>query len=245
MSDRSAASATQPDLPSPIGEHPLDVLLTPERARRYRQVLARRTGRLAVVVEDCHDPHNATAVVRTCDAFGVQELHVTTARNSFKINRNVSQGTDHYVDLHVHTGITAAIVELRSRGFRVLVSDLAETAEHDPDRLADVLDASPLALVFGNEGDGVSAEARGAADGNFLIPMVGFTQSLNLSVSVAVTLFAVRRRALVENRPGDLPPQQQRELYERWVHARKGRAAELVMRREHGRHGEDLETYRA
>ena len=78
MKDKQVGSVELPP-------HPLDELLTPERAAKYRAVLARRTRRLVVVIEDCHDPHNATAVVRTADAFGLQEVHVTTARSAFKV----------------------------------------------------------------------------------------------------------------------------------------------------------------
>src|ERR1700677_549798 len=96
-----ASGPVRADLPSPIPPHALEGLITVQRARKYRQVLARRTGRIAVVVEDCFDPHNATAIIRTCDAFGVHRVVVTTARNAFKINAKISQGSHHYVDLRV------------------------------------------------------------------------------------------------------------------------------------------------
>lgn len=234
------------DLPSPIPPHPLDALLTPERARKFRQVLARRTGRIAVVIEDCHDPHNATAIVRTCDAFGIAEVHVVTSRNTFKVNRQVSQGSHHWVDLHVHAGIADAYAVLRARGFRILVSDLAAGAVVGPQELRSQLAAQPLALVFGNEGAGVSRDATAGADGCFLIPMIGFPQSLNLSVSVAVTLYALRSRELTEDLPGDLSSERQQAVYERWVRAHKGESiCDLVMQRVSGRHGEDLDVIKA
>ncbi len=235
----------QRDLPSPVGPHPLDALLTPERARRLRQVLSRRTGRITVVIEDSYDPHNATAIVRTCDAFGLSELHVTTARNAFKVNTRVSQGTHRYLDLHIHADITAAYAALRARGFRILVSDLSADATVGPENLRAAAVDAPLALVFGNEGSGVTPAASAGADGFFLIPMAGFAQSLNVSVSVAVTLYALRGPELSADAAGDLPPERQRALFEQWVHDHKGRAAELVMRQETGRHGEELDTYRA
>ena len=235
----------QRDLPSPIGPHPLDALLTLERARRLRQVLARRTGRIVVVIEDSYDPHNATAIVRTCYAFGLAELHVTTARNAFKVNSRVSQGTHRYLDLHVHADITAAYAALRARGFRILVSDLTAGATVGPENLRALAAEAPLALVFGNEGSGVTPAASAQADGFFLIPMAGFAQSLNVSVSVAVTLYALRGPELSADAAGDLPPERQQALFEHWVHEHKGRAAELVMRRETGRHGEDIDSYRA
>jgi tRNA (guanosine-2'-O-)-methyltransferase len=232
------------DLESPIPPHPLDALLTPERARKYRQVLARRTGRIAVIIEDCYDPHNATAIIRTCDAMGIHEVHVTTTRNAFKINRKISQGSHLYVDMHVHADIAAAYAELRARGFRIFVSDLAAGATVGPHQLTTLLAQGPIALVFGSEGEGVTKTASDAADGHFLIPMSGFPQSLNVSVSVAVTLYALRHEALEKNLPGDLPAAQQISLYEQWVREHKGPAAEIMMRTL-GRNGEDLDVFRA
>ncbi|MBA3709038.1 MAG: RNA methyltransferase [Planctomycetes bacterium] len=231
------------ELPSPIPPHPVDRILTPERARKYRQVLARRTARLAVVVEDCHDPHNATAIIRTCDAFGVHRVFVTTGRNAFKINRRVSQGSHHYVDLHVHPDIASAYAALRALGYAIHVSDLAASATVGPDRLQSLMAQKPLALVFGNESKGVSPEASAGADGHFLIPMAGFPQSLNLSVTVAVSLYALRQRALVEDLPGDLPALEQIACYDSWVREHKGEAAARLMKLEKGKHGEELETY--
>jgi tRNA (guanosine-2'-O-)-methyltransferase len=236
-------------LPSPVGEHELDRLLTPERARKYRQVLARRTGRLTVVVEDCYDPHNATAIIRTCDAFGVHRVVVTTGRNAFKVNPKISQGSHFYADLAVFPGIEQAYAALRAKGVAIYVSDLAAQAVVGPERLRPQLAERPLALVFGNEGSGVSPRASALADGHFLIPMVGFPQSLNLSVSVATALYALRSQELLADAPGDLSAEEQRACYDRWVKAHTGRAGEAVLARagaarETGKQGEELEVFR-
>ncbi|MFW5752716.1 MAG: TrmH family RNA methyltransferase [Planctomycetota bacterium] len=247
------------DLPSPVPPHPADALLTPERRQVFRQVLARRCRRLVVVVENCHDPHNATAVIRTCDCFGLHRVHVTTDRSRFKINRRVSQGSHRYVDLRVHNDITEACAELRSDGYRILVSDLSETAVIGPQRLTAMLAEQPLALVFGSEGFGVSEAASAGADGHFLIPMAGFAQSLNLSVSVATSVYALRSEALAADAPGDLDPAEQCFWYEAWVRAQRGAAAERLIaqapdhlpppdpraRLETDRRGEELESYGA
>lgn len=236
------------DLPSPVPPHPLDALVTAQRARKYRQVLARRTERLIVVVEDCFDPHNATAIVRTCDAFGLQRVVVTTGRNSFKVNPKVSQGSHLYMDLQVFPEIAAAYAALRAEGYRILVTDLAAGAVSSPDHLRPLLDERPLAIVFGNEGSGVSPAASQLADGHFLIPMVGFPQSLNLSVSVAATLWALRGRELTADQPGDLSPQRQQALYDHWIRTHKGEVADAALRHasathETGKHGEVLDTF--
>ena len=236
------------DLPSPVPPHPLDSLVTDKRARKYRQVLARRTERLIIVVEDCFDPHNATAIVRTCDAFGLQRVVVTTGRNHFKVNRKVSQGSHLYMDLQVFPEITAAYASLRAEGYRILVTDLAAGAVQSPDHLRPLLAERPLALVFGNEGSGVTPEASSQADGHFLIPMAGFPQSLNLSVSVAATLWSLRGRELTADQSGDLPAERQVALYDHWIRTHKGDVADAALRHgaateEKGKHGEELDTF--
>lgn len=223
--------------------HAFDTLLTPERIAKYRSVLAQRTNRIAVVMEDCHDPHNATAVVRSCDAFGIHRIHVTTNRNAFKVNRRVSQGSHHYVNLHVHTNIIEAYAALRADGYRIWVSDLNADAKIGPQALLSELDQGPIALVFGSEQRGVTREAAEQADGFFLIPMVGFPQSLNVSVSVAVTLYALRGTALASGQAGDLSSGEQQALYEKWIEARKGEAATRLLREAADRHGEALDVF--
>jgi tRNA (guanosine-2'-O-)-methyltransferase len=236
-----------PDLPSPVPPHPADGLLTPERARKYRQVLARRTGRLVIVVEDCHDSHNATAIVRTCDAFGVQRVCVVTTTNSFKLNPRICQGSQYYVDLDVFPHIDACYARLRADGFRILVTDLAQDAVVGPEALLPLLRDQPLAIVFGNEGRGVSAAAAAGADGAYLIPMVGFPQSLNLSVSVAITVHHLRHGDLAANRPGDLSPDQQSARYDAWVRRLKGDhvVEQTLGTPSQDRHGEPTDELRA
>ena len=164
------SSAFRTELPSPVEPHPLDSIITPQRAHKYRQVLARRSTRLVVVIEDCYDPHNATAVMRTCDAFGVHRVYVTTTRHKFKINRRISQGTHRYIDLRIHQSIETVYEELRAEGYRILVSDLHADALVGPQGLRDALDEQPLALVFGSEMSGVSEAASDGADGFFWCP---------------------------------------------------------------------------
>ncbi|MCS6969897.1 MAG: RNA methyltransferase [Planctomycetota bacterium] len=212
-------------LPSPVPPHPLDARITAERARNYRQVLARRVQRLVVVVEDCFDPHNATAILRTCDACGIHRVLVTTARNAFRVSERVSQGVERYLDLRVLPGIEAAADWLRARGYRIIVSDLAAEAVVGPQALRAQLASAPLAVVFGNEGHGISERARALADGCFLLPMCGFAQSLNLSVSVAMTLQALRGEELAADAPGDLPAEEQIATYDLWVRRYCGEAA--------------------
>ena len=231
-----------PILPSNVPEHALDAQITPERAERYRQVLLRRTGRIAVVIEDCHDPHNATAVTRTCDAFGINRIHVIVGETPYRVNRRVSGGSHHHVDIRTHAHIEEAYAELRRDGFAIAVSGLSEDALVGPQQLLPELEKRPLALVFGNEHTGASEFADSQADMRFLIPMVGFAQSLNVSVSVAITLYTLRQQALTHADPGDLSDREQRRLYDQWVRSFRGEAGEKYLRRI-GRGNEPLDVY--
>ena len=205
------------ELPSPVPVHPLDARITPARAWKYRQVLVRRTARLVVVIEDCFDPHNATAILRTCEAVGVHRAVVTTAGNPFLINPQVSQGAHRYLDLRVLPDIDAAAALLRPEGYRLYVTDLSSRAAVGPAALLPELERGPLAIIFGNEGHGISERARAIADGAFLLPMAGFSQSLNLSVSVAMTMQALRGAAVAADLAGDLPAAEQCASYDRWI----------------------------
>ena len=201
--------------PSSIGDHPLDSRLTERRAERFRQVLARRVTKITVVIDDCFDPHNATAVLRSCEAFGLNEIHVVTPRNRFRVNKKISQGAQLYTTVHSHRSISAVYDELKSHDFRIIASSLSADATVDPHELSS--EESPIALVFGNEESGVSDEGLDGADGRFYIPMSGFTQSLNLSVTVAVALYSIRHLALARDEIGDMSADEQRSTYDRWI----------------------------
>ena len=232
-----------PDLPSPVPPHLLDSWITPQRAARYRQVLARRTGLLVVVLENVDDPQNATAVTRSCDAFGISRLHIITQQSPFRINRRTSGGVHHYVDIRTHPNVEEAYNLLRQEGFRIMVADLVEEGLSGPQQLEAMQSEGPLAVVFGSEHSGLSPTAREQADGFFSIPMVGFCQSLNLSVSVAVTLYTLRQKAVTEAEPGDLSPQEQKRLYDAWVRGYRGEAARQYLERRDGRDNDPLDVY--
>ena len=164
--------------------------LSAERRHRIDQVVAGRTRRLTVAVEGLYDPHNAAAVIRTADAFGVQDVHVVEGPHRFLSSRKVTQGAHKWVDLAVWSAPEPFVERMRADGRRVLVAAM------DGALALDELDpAAPQALVFGNEADGISARMRDLADGAFAIPMRGFVESLNVSVAAAVALHALRRGA--------------------------------------------------
>lgn len=168
--------------------------ITPERRTKIRRVLEKRQPTLTVVFENVHDPHNVSAVVRSCDAVGVAEAHgIYYGRTVFPdLGEKSSASARKWIDVHLHQTIDECYSALRSRGFAIYTTHMSSDAVslHDLDL------TQPVALVFGNEHDGVSEEAREKADANFLIPQMGMIQSLNISVACAVTLFEAMRQRL-------------------------------------------------
>lgn len=166
--------------------------ITPERRERIRRILERRQPTLTVVFENVHDPHNISAVIRSCDAVGVAEAHgIYSGRQVFPaLGEKSSASARKWVDVHVHQSVDECYTALRSRGFQIYTTHLSSDAVslHELDL------TQPVALVFGNEKDGVTPEAREKADGNFLIPQVGMIQSLNISVACAVSLYEAFRQ---------------------------------------------------
>lgn len=167
---------------------------TTRRQERIAAVLGRRQSTLTVVLEDVHDPWNASAVLRSCDAVGVMEVHLVYVKDPpprKAFDRKTSGSSAKWITLHRHESIEACYEELRARDFRILVAALRADS-HD---LYDLDFRQPTALVLGNEMRGVSEAAAELADGAYLIPMHGMVESLNISVACAVSLYeALRQR---------------------------------------------------
>jgi tRNA (guanosine-2'-O-)-methyltransferase len=185
-----------------------------ERKERIDRAVAGRTRTLVVVLEAFCDPQNVNAVLRTCDAFGVQEVHVIEGvMKPFDPNKKINQNVDKWLDVVRWRSTAECLSALKARGFRVCATWLGEGSC----ALADLSFAAPTALVFGNEHRGVSDEALALADARFAIPMRGFVQSLNVSVAAAVTLArAVERREAERGRHGDLSEAEAAALRERF-----------------------------
>jgi tRNA (guanosine-2'-O-)-methyltransferase len=188
--------------------------LVPGRKARIDEVVASRTRTLTVVMEAFCDPQNVNAVLRTCEAFGVQEVHVVEGpMKPYDRNKKISQNADKWLDLRRWKRTADCLAHLRARGFRIYAAHLGDGSRP----LADLSFAEKVALVFGNESRGVSDEALALCDARYAIPMRGFVQSLNVSVAVAVSLSrAVERREGERGRHGDLAPAEAAELRERF-----------------------------
>jgi tRNA (guanosine-2'-O-)-methyltransferase len=190
----------------------LEAQLTDERKARIDAVLAARLGGLTVVLENLHDPHNGAAALRSIEGFGLTELHVVESAEPFRFSSTVTQGCEKWIELSRYKTFAAAAAALHARGFRLYAA-----VPGAPISLADVDVAHPAALVFGNEHAGLSDAAIAACDASFSIPMTGFTQSFNLSVSVAVCVHdASRRRRAALGAAGDLDLQERARLRAKW-----------------------------
>lgn len=160
-------------------------LFSENKRSLFDRLVQNRTRHISVVLEDVFQSHNASAVLRSCDCFGVQDVHVVEKRNSFCPNSDVSMGSSKWVDYYKHTDIVETYEALRKKGYRIVA-----TLPHENDTMLPDLDISqPTALVFGTELTGLTQEAIDHADAYVKIPMYGFTESFNISVCAALSLF--------------------------------------------------------
>lgn len=187
-------------------------ILTPERIARIDSVLAMRLASVVTVVEDTYDPHNAAATIRTTEAIGLGELHVIEHGERFSAVGGITRGSHKWIELRRWRRVEDAAVALRARGFGVYATVPGAVRTID-----DVDVARPIAVVFGNEHAGLTEAAIAACDGEVGVPMYGFTESFNLSVTVALAMsrVAARRRAAI-GALGDLDEPHRRELRARW-----------------------------
>ncbi len=169
------------------------MLRSSRRSEKIRQVLARRQPGLTVVVENIHDPHNVSAVFRTCDAVGVMRVELLYTQEKFpRIGKKSSSSANKWLERRRHTSVDHCYRLLRDEGFRIYATHLGPGSVS----LYDLDLTQKVAIVFGNEHRGVSDEAAMKADGNFQIPMMGMIQSLNVSVAAAVSLYEALRQRL-------------------------------------------------
>ena len=166
--------------------------MTPERHQRLTSVLNKRQGDITIVLENVFDPHNISAVMRTCDAVGVQDIYVLNTKipPHKKWGAKSSSSAAKWLTVHQFENAAECFKSLRTHYSKILTTHLSS----DAIGLHEIDMTQPIALVFGNEHSGVSDEIRALADGNFIIPQVGIIQSLNISVACAVTLYEAFRQ---------------------------------------------------
>jgi len=166
--------------------------MTPERNNRLNEVLSKRQPSITVVLENVSDPHNISAVMRTCDAIGIQDIYVlnTSIAKHKKWGAKSSSSAAKWLTVHQFTDTQACFESLRKRYSKIYTTHLSSDAVD----LYELDLTESVALVFGNEHSGVSEELISLADGNFIIPQVGIIKSLNISVACAVSLYEAFRQ---------------------------------------------------
>lgn len=190
------------------------------REQKIRSVIRQSQPDLTVVLENIFDPLNISAVLRSCDAVGVREVFVVYTKayldkRGLVLGKKTSGGAFKWIDVYFFDSVEECFRRVRERYGRILATHLGEESRS----LYELDLAQPTALLFGNEDEGVSAEALALADGNFTIPQAGFAESLNISVACAVTLFEARRQRESQGFYGENPlltPGQQEQLFQRW-----------------------------
>jgi len=190
--------------------------MTPERHQRLTSVLNKRQGDITIVLENVFDPHNISAVMRTADAVGLQDIYILNTKIPMhkKWGAKSSSSAAKWLTIHQHENAKECFEELRKNYSKILTTHLSSDAIN----LCEIDMTQPIALVFGNEHSGVSDDIRALADGNFIIPQVGIIQSLNISVACAVTLYeAFRQRTNAgQYNQQRLDDVRYNELYNQW-----------------------------
>lgn len=192
----------------------LSQFVLPARFDTFEQVLAMRTRWMTVCMENTFHSQNASALIRSCEAFGIQDIHTVETLCPFTPDTNVVKGTDKWIDLHRHAGTREAMAALKAAGYRIIA-----TTPHSGDTSPEEFDVTqePFALVFGTEHAGISDEVKAAADGFIRIPMCGFVESLNVSVSAAILLYQLSARLRSSDVPWRLTKEEQLPLLFRWL----------------------------
>lgn len=196
----------------------LKEFISESRWERLNEVLEYRTKHITVVLEDIYQPHNASAVLRSCDGFGVQDVHIIENRNQFDASSEVTIGADQWLTLHRYNSVNSDNVSdcfksLRNKGYKVIA-----TTPHEKDSNLNELDITePVALVFGTELHGVTDTVREQADGFVKIPMFGFSESFNISVSAAICLYDLTTRLRNIQTDWELSESEKEELLIEWT----------------------------
>lgn len=190
--------------------------MTPERTEKLLNVLNKRQHNLTVVMENVQDPHNIYAVMRTCDAVGIQDIYIINTKipRHKKFGSKSSSSADKWLTPHHFDDVNTCFSELRKKYNKIFATHLATNAIS----LYDIDFTESIALVFGNEHSGLSEEAINLADGNFIIPQMGIIQSLNISVACAVSIYEAFRQknAAGHYLKSSMPLEQRNMLLQQW-----------------------------
>jgi len=191
----------------------LESFLTSRRLELYKKVINKRTNYFTVAIEDVYQLHNTSAVLRSCDVFGIQETHVIEERNIKRLDREIAMGAQKWVDINRYATTKECIKTLKDKGYQIVATtphdDSMTIAEFDVDK--------PSVFFFGREQEGLSELVLEESDCKLHIPMVGFTESLNISVSAAIVLQYVTSRLRETTISWQLSTEEKSEKRMEWV----------------------------
>lgn len=206
-------------------EH-LKSFLTERRIELFQKAIAQRTRHFTVATEDVYQLHNTSAVMRSCDVFGIQDMHVVEARLGKRIDKEIAMGAQKWVDFHRYNSMNDCLDTLRNSGYQIIA-----TTPHGNTTLLQDFDVSKKsAFIFGKEKEGLSDTAMEAADGFLKIPMYGFTESLNISVSAAIILQSVVTKLKQSNVDWSLTEAEKLELEMNWTRKTIKSSEEIIER---------------
>ena len=192
--------------------------VTKKRLALFQQVLAKRTRYLTVLLEDIYQAQNASAVLRTCDCNGIQDVHIVEERNPYEIDREVALGSEQWLTLHYHSqkkdNLIRVVQSLRKEGYRIVA-----TTPHRKGSTPESFDLQKgkAVIMFGTELNGLTDQALEQADETIQIPMAGFTESYNISVSAAIILYTLRKRLEVSSLSWALGEEERLQLLLDWL----------------------------
>ena len=202
--------------------------VTEERFQKFQDNIRFRTRYITIALEDIYQPHNASAVLRTCDCFGIQNVHIIENRNKYEVNPDVALGASKWLDLFRYQGddhnTAACLSKLKQQGYRIVA-----TTPHKDDYIPETLPLNQkTALVFGTELAGLTPVALEMADDFIRIPMVGFTESLNISVSAAIFIQTLTNRLRASGIEWQLSGQEKDEVLLNWLMQSVSRSEKIV-----------------
>ncbi|MBU0487995.1 MAG: RNA methyltransferase [Bacteroidetes bacterium] len=192
--------------------------VTPERWAKFQNIILDRSRYMTIILEDIFQPHNASAVLRTSDCFGVQDVHIIENRNKYRVNPDVALGAAQWINLIRHdsaeNNTLPCFEHLKHKGYRIVATTLhtnGYTLENFP------VEKGPFALLFGNELEGLSETALQHADEYLKIPMVGFTESLNISVSAGICMHYLSMKIRQSGKAWELTESEKQEILLLWL----------------------------
>ena len=199
-----------------MSEDILEKFLLPKRLEKLDSVLEKRTNNLTIVLDRIKNYHNISAVIRTADAFGINEIHLVGG--NFEYTSGISLGAEKWLEIKKHNSATQAIKKLKSDGYKTVVLQPESFKAKKPIAVNELPFEEKLALVFGNEKHGVADEYKDSADIFAFIPMYGFVESLNISVACAITVFcSTMPKAKTERRLETISEAKKTEIKSNWL----------------------------